>query len=795
MDIIMFNVIKKDLELVNENDVITKLYELELEVPTIDCIKKYITKHKSDKKNKKENDVIKIVKFFTDGESIENGIKKIKETLSKINNKIPLYDIYTENLYLVNRNDIYDKVIKEYRRFPSRELLETLEKRKKDIDNKLKEIDMSDDKNFLDTTNLQDINKDLYQSYQYGKLLIRTQRKIYLCLKFMQSFDLSILYDTYVNTMYSYSNQLGKSLTLCQRPSFAYQFKHIKPYYTRTEIIKLALNIGIVKDDLTYYDEKKVSELCKVIGENDIKSIVLLDHQIHIIKNKMIGLVQYYSLQGSYFMNQYLRNQVDYNCKNDVLESLITPMWKLILDAPEFDKQYIVYRFIQDDSFLSSIKIGDIYTEKGFMSTTRDPFYKQKEYVFGWILMKIKLPRNVKGCALCIEPISFFHDEQEIILPPNSQFKLLRKDDKSIYYHTDKSISDKLRTMYEFELIGKTTIQLPERPKYSVTDPIVDFLKIDKISSITIEEKIRHFTDQYVNKMGYFSSIIGTKQIDIKSEWYDSSSVYRDYYATQTKNGYSIYALCNNHLLFIIELGEQYNVPYMYVNYHIKYSTMERDKMIGSENFLKFVASIAYYFDVPNVVLYTDYISCDYMSPIDEHKYVKFYGGTYCVDFYEYLKYGKKKYSDIGVLNIELIPKFKYHQLDVLKKINPDDVLTKTDARNTDDRLYQMYKKVYKTFTPDINDTFANFYIQINENQCFMLGELIDKLAKIPQFITDNPFQHDYYIFNSLAFLYNRGFIKYMPMSINNLPIETINIKNKSGSMNRYRITTEQQRR
>jgi len=471
-------------------------------------------------------------------------------------------------------------------------------------------------------------------------------------------------------------------------------------------------------------------------------------------------------------------------------------MWELILGAPEFDKQYIVYRFVQTDDFLLSYKIGDIYTEKGFMSTTRDPFYKQKDYEFGWILIKIKLPKKVKGCALCIEPMSFFKDEQEIILPPNSRLKLLRKDEKNIYYHTDKKISDKIRTMYEFEYIGNSPVIMPERPKYLIEDPIIDFLKIKKISSITIEEKIHYFINNYVNTMNYFSSIVGDKKLDIKSEWYDSSTVYRDYYATQTKNGYSMYSLYNNHLLFMIEIGEQYNNPYMYVNYHIKYSTLERDKIIGSENFLKFISSVSYYFDVPNVILYTDYISCDYMSPIDEdRKYAKFYGGTYCVDFYEYLKNGKKKYSDIGVLNMELIPKFKYHQLDVLRELKPEDVLTRIDERKTNDRLYQLYKKIYKTMIPDINDNIANFYIWINENYCYILGSLINKFNKITKYGNDNPFQYDYYIFNSLAFLYNRGLISSLSQSINDLSIEPINIKNKSGTMNRYRITLEQKRR
>ena len=114
--------------------------------------------------------------------------------------------------------------------------------------------------------------------------------------------------------------------------------------------------------------------------------------------------------------------------------------------------------------------------------------------------------------------------------------------------------------------------------------------------------------------------------------------------------------------MFIIEIGEQYNNPFMYVNYNIKYSTLDRDKIIGAENFMIFIASVAYYFDIQSVILYSDYVSCDYLKPIDEnHKIINFYGGTYCVDFYEYFKFGTKKYMEINILNMELIPKFRYH--------------------------------------------------------------------------------------------------------------------------------------
>ena len=792
----MYDKAGKSLVYVIPDEIMTKLYELKLRVPTESDIKEYL-KHKPDKKISRSLTHNEVKKFF--GNDYNAGIDKIKKSISVIDNKIPMYDVYTENIYLVDRNDIYDKVMKDIYRFPTKKFLDILQKQKEDLESEL--MNLKTDvkqirKHLLDKTDIRKVDKEMYRTFQYTELLILKHHKLDLGLTFMTSFDNQLLLNTYINAFYTYSNKLGKSLTVCKRPSFTYQLRHVIPYYSRIEIIKIALNMGLIKPDNVRYTDEQVRELCTSISNNDVNAKVLIDHQTHIIKNKMIGLVQYYSMQGSYFMNQYMRGQVNYNYENAYLESLIEPMWKLILEAPEFDKKYTVYRFIQTDEFISNMKIGDTYMERGFTSTTRDPFYQSDTYKFGWILMKIKLPANVKGCALCIETVSLFPKEEEIILPPGTIIKLLRKDEHSIYYHIDKAITNKVHTMYEFEVIGKKTYTKFHRNEFTSTEPAVDFLKMGKPDAITVDEKIRKFANKYVNVLGQFKVKIGSKEYTVISEWYDSSNVYKDYYALSTKNGYSMYTLHNNHLLFVIEIGNVNNIPNMYVNYNIKFTTLEREQILGSENFINFIASVAYFFDIPNVILYTDYVSCDYMTPIeDEHKMMRSYGGTYCVDFYEYLKNGTKKYSEIGILNTELMPKFKYHQLDLLKKIPPDAVLQKTDERDTEDRIYRIYTRTYKDFIPAVNNTLANFYVWFVDNHCAILGDLIKKFVKIPQYQQDNPFKEDYYIFNAVGYLYNKGKIETIPLALDETMSDNIYANAKNYPINRYRIVEEQRRR
>jgi hypothetical protein len=152
---------------------------------------------------------------------------------------------------------------------------------------------------------------------------------------------------------------------------------------------------------------------------------MLINHQNYIVENDMVGLVQYYTIQGSYFMNQYMRNMTRYEYKNEYLEENIKKMWKLVLNAPKFDNEYILYRFVETDEYISNLKIGDIYMDNGFMSTTRDPFYRNDLYKFGFILIKIKIPKGIKGVGLCLEMLSHFPEEEEIILPPLTELKLI----------------------------------------------------------------------------------------------------------------------------------------------------------------------------------------------------------------------------------------------------------------------------------------------------------------------------------------------------------------------------------
>ena len=79
------------------------------------------------------------------------------------------------------------------------------------------------------------------------------------------------------------------------------------------------------------------------ISNNDISAETIINHQYHIVNNNNIRFVQYYSLQGSYFMNRYLRSNNVNDPRNLILEQNIKMIWSLIKSVPTFKKSHFEY--------------------------------------------------------------------------------------------------------------------------------------------------------------------------------------------------------------------------------------------------------------------------------------------------------------------------------------------------------------------------------------------------------------------------------------------------------------------
>jgi len=733
-DYLLYYKENKTIKPTNIDDVIDNLYELKVTVPTTEQIKEYI--------NKGSNGKIKA--FFKSNDPLDI-IDKIKKSISKIDNKVPLYDAYKKNLFIIPKEHVYNRVIYQSYRFPDNTFIELLKENKKKLKPLIKKQVSKTSKTSTDIELIQDIDYGKIQE----KLSLQTEyHKLELMLDFLDSFDIGTLETTYAKIMYFYA--VGKNITVCIRPSFKPYYAHIKPYYTRSELINLALNMELIKESNKYYDKEAVMKLCEKVRNNDISADIIMKHQEHIIKNNKIGVIQYYSLQGSYFMNQYLRNLISYEYKNELLEKVIRSIWELINGAPEFDKDYTVYRFIHDDSYLKHLSIGDTFIDPSFISTTRDPFYRAETYKFGFILIKINIPKKMKGVGLCLETYSHFPEEEEIILSPLSILKLDKKDENALYYHTDEMFASKVSTRYEFTYIGKEPIQFIERPILKDNGKVINFIDLKIPNVLTVYERIKQFTNENINDIYQFKTKIGENEITLMIEWYDSTNAYKKFYAATTNNGFAMYTIIDNYISFVIELGEDNDETYMYVNYYFKYASSNKNKNIKDKDFIDFLSKVAHYFGIKNVVLYAEYSSCDIEFEKQTNR-----GGNYCIDFYKYLKFKEKRFQNdnVSIDSTELKSQFSYYELDRLRLTDPLKILDKTDR----DELYQIYIKVYKIYFEKTKDNLADFYVWIVENNCIYLDLLIKKMNRL--YSKNNPFDNDYYILDTERYLYNNGLI------------------------------------
>jgi len=466
-----------------------------------------------------------------------------KNELSKYEEYIPMFDIYSYSIYLIHKNNVHEKLTKYNFRFINDNVFDWLK---------------SIEENLIKKENLIDEKKEILKKIQNG-------------IAFLKNYNIKILQETSSNILYEYSLKLDLGITICKRNSFIPFFQHLKPYYSHDEIINLGLNMGIKlkvnKEQLL--EPSILYDTCKLVSKNDVSSKIIFEHTKYIMNTDSSYLVKYYSLYGSHFLNRMLRNTFNQKNHNETYpESLIDVVNKLsktIHNSPCLDKSYYVYRFVTNDDYLKHLKIGDTFMDPGFMSATRDPFYGAgSEQIFGMILIKIHIPENVNGIGLFIENFSHFPKEQEILFAPFTKFKLLSIDDNFKYYHINKSFEKKIQKKYEFEFVSinnnKITIPISN---YEI--PVIDFNDL-KIEGPTILQRINNFIQRYTNEKGEFSILCENQTLVFYYQWFDSYSPYSQFYQNKTKNGINFVSYNENMQPHIwIELGDN-----LFINYYNK---------------------------------------------------------------------------------------------------------------------------------------------------------------------------------------------------------------------------------
>lgn len=667
----------------------------------------------------------------------------ISIALSRLKERIPLYDIRSDRIYLIHWENVYSRVVYEHYRL-------------------------------VDHT-WYDIQKAKHSSKSAQNLAI------------MDAYHLPTLSITYAQIFWD-SYQKANYVTNCVRRSYYPGSDHLEPYYRYNELVYLANDWNLTKQIAPSPEE--TDRLCALLVSKDIPSETLIQHQLHISKHNRIGLVKHYSLFGSYFINQYLRwtgcclpkmlpkdqpiGETDHQLyRNRFLESQTQTMIRLIASAPAFTEEYTVYRFISRDDYIASLGVGDVYTDPSFTSTTRNPFHHQDNNAFGSIVLRIRLPKDIIGLALCIEAYSNFPGEQEILLMPTSQYRIdaITKDDPHIIdYH--RAFGLKVYRKYDLTWIGhqyldlasKQPIKLSTRslptPKIPTVDP-VSIAKGNELGQIAIADRLAHFRGM-LNENGQFLTIVDDQEYLMVVESYNSTTVYSPFFYWERPDGIMIthYHPVLGSVSLLLEISRT-----MHVNYYFKYSVSGIDQSgrkpgapiesnsihLDQESWVRWLASMCYLVGCDSMVIHSDYQLRPFRAKQTTRQKIEHTKYTYSADIYRYLKSKERRFDRFP----EITCSFDYSQLDLLQYVEMDRVASKQDRSELyriqqDSRITDLYQ-------------FYRFILEHHPMMRTVLEDRIDALGIYPA-NTVNPFQKCYYTLQPWAFLQNLGWISQVPL-------------------------------
>lgn len=632
-------------------------------------------------------------KYKIDFSQTPDKIQKDKEYISKLKYQIALYDIKSDNLYLINRDQVYNKVFNENYRFITKNYYDMFMKKKQN---------------------------SLIDKYEKHPFKTNHINKYSYIINFLQNFDLDIYYRTYIDVLYNV-DELGGDLTFKERTDYAPMevLSHIKPYYSKTEIINYGLNNKLIQSNIVSNDEIRI--IYNELKKYELGFELLLDHYNYIIKNNVYELIQYYSLQSYKTINGYLRFNKD---KNNVLfNRLINKVNDVILNVGKESKKperdFYVYRFVSNDSYIANLDINDTFKESGFLSTTRNPFYKTKDdSSFGWTLLKIKVPK--KYPFLCIETVSMIPIEEEVIFPTNTVLKLINKDTNCEYYHIDPKVQKKIKTKYEFEIVDN----------YKLEKLIDGSTKSSLGSSFGRDKKDKIKPDNYLIY----------KDIECYIEKSETLSDYTDFYIYEHDKGNVIFCFVGFKLLMIIEIYDN--------NMFINYTFIEKGKTTyifdyfnTFDDFIDYIEFLTskMNFNVKTIKLFGGYINCN-------REQIEYYykGGVYCFEIYYYLKYNKE---NSYCLNSQYIkPNFELSEFKKLYNYKISDVIQEIDRNGRYTELYYLYTKYLKN---NGKNNIIDFYLYLVENCCYFITQLKQTII---EYIEDRHIKFNTDIFKKLVY-------------------------------------------
>ncbi len=732
---------KNNIVLVDENIVIDEMYYNLAIFPSLKQLQQF------DKKYKNVN--------------YETFIENQKELISKLSYKLPLFDYNTKNIYLVDQDDIYNKVTNFNYRFPDDKIIDLL---KKTISNLEKSKDSKLD------------------------WILKYIKKITNNINFLNNYNLTILRSTFIETFLN-TNPNSREITTCIKPSYLPYQKYQSPYYTKSELISMGLNLGIIKDIHSKpwnYNKSDLQLICSKLSVYEINVKMLIYNQLYILYNHAKSYVQYYSLFGSYYFNSYMRNEE--SILDEDLNKHINNFLSIIEKTPSFDNEYVVYRFVEEDAYLEKLSIGETFDERSFISTTRNPFYSMKDNQFGFILLKIKLPKNKPGIALLMESYSNYPHEQEVLLPP-SRLKLVEINNDFKYYHWNKLAQGKIVKKYIFEYIEPLSYNINYyTKKYIETKmmiPTYDFLNIDFEGSNSNEILINFFYQiPKINLRRTFYSVIGKETYKFYAYFLTQNKVYSKFFFLQRETednktlGDEIYLTIQNPENGNIELlVEIRNI--ISVNYYHRYSGLSNK--FNDDDLIKWLSGLAKSLKIEDIIIHGNYasyaplvekilnVSENDQTLLDDFKTIQNIDNpdtnilnlytadinTYCIDLVDLLIENRRRFNRSSYIKIGI----PLHIFERMKEQKFNDLYNGHGKElNTFNYLYKIFVKLEK---PNMN--IYEFYKHIHLTHPYLIPKLQELvILGLPKNVV-NPW-HFYYTLKPYEYLYENKLISYMPI-------------------------------
>lgn len=528
----------------------------------------------------------------------------------------------------------------------------------------------------------------------------------------IRHFDLDTLQRYNMSGLY-HNDAVHQEIVSCPRRSYIKYIKTSKPHYMRSEMVQYGLNLGVITES-DAYDAMDFSHICRQVSRTEISAETIMSHHRHAIACNCHYLIKSFSFFLSADMNKPLRQ---YTHVSPMLSQHIKMLNDCITFAPPFPHDTFVYRFIHDDGHLKKLKVGDVHTNTGFTSASKSPFCKL-DSEFGFVLIKIKIPAGRTGVGLMVETMSYFPQEEEIILPCGMQLKLVAVDKDVKYYHTVHILESAVVKRYEFEIVPKQPhLQLPP-----VEEPTVVSVEKLKLRKTTLRESIESFLKQS-------GKHVTINNVPFTCTTFDSTGMYKSLYSTTLPFGLALVSMNNNGK---IEMMVEIVPDLISVNYIHRWQNNDNPKF-SNDDIVSIAQTCAHMFDILKIHVYCDqrsqwFLANQGSSDVNHLQIEQLAQMTHTInyDFYIFVKTKQKRFSNsFASLYYGILNEMKEYALDSTQVSKVSILRNMLNIANKSD--------------------LEELFLFICESQPAMMDDLIQGLSIILN-SDENPFLNEKYV-------------------------------------------------